>query len=118
MQTRQAILDLVQSEKIKSGLISINHALEILSASAPEERMGTQKVIKLLLGMASQEIGLARKLTAQNGWDGIEALLERAEVMVDSGVPEEAMISLARAISLVTTVGQRAMIYLGKENLL
>lgn len=118
-QAAEAILAFAQSEKIKSGLISVTQALEILPALLPEERAGAEKVIRLFLGMTTQELSLAR-IVAREGWDWEElaALLERALVMADSGVGQEASVLLARAISLTTTVGQRAMTFLKQEGLL
>ncbi len=115
----EAILAFAQSEKIKSGLISVTQALEILPALFPDERAGAEKVIRLFLGMITQELSLA-KIVAKEGWDWGElaTLLDRALVMADSGVGQEASVLLARAISLATTVGQRAMVYLKGEQLL
>jgi hypothetical protein len=115
----EAILAFAQSEKIKSGLISITQALEVLQALSPEERMGAEKVVRLFLGMTMQELVLARALASEDcDWDELASLLERALVMADSGVAGEAAVLLARAVSLVTTVGQRAMVFLKEEGLL
>ena len=113
-----AILAFAQSEKLKSALISIAQALQILPALVPEERVGAEKVIRLFLGMAMQEISLAKRVAEGLDWNELEALHERALVMIDSGVAQEASVLLARAISLATTAGQRAMIFLRDQHLL
>ncbi|RJR35370.1 MAG: hypothetical protein C4576_25055 [Desulfobacteraceae bacterium] len=120
MKTGEAILALVQSEKIKSAVISITQTLEMVAGLGPGERAGGEKVIKILLGMAAQEVLLARTIATHKDWDweGIESLLERSAVLADSGVAQEANIHLARAISLITTIGQRAMTFLEQEHLL
>jgi len=116
----EAILALVQSEKIKSAVIAITQTLEMVAGLGPEERRGGEKVIRILLGIATQEVLLARTIATHKDWDwgGIESLLERSAVLADSGVAQEATIHLARAISLITTIGQRAMTFLEQERLL
>jgi hypothetical protein len=118
LRAAEAILAFAQSEKIKSALISIAQALQILPGLVPEERVGAEKVIRLFLGMAMQEISLAKRVAEGLDWNELEALLERALVMIDSGVAQEASVLLARAISLATTAGQRAMIFLRDQHLL
>lgn len=114
-----AILAFAQSEKIKSSLISITQTLEFLPALSPEERSGAEKVVRLLLGMTMHEVALAKTLATRGwDWDDLAALLEKALVMTDSGVAQEASVLLARAISLATTVGQRTMVFLKEEHLL
>jgi hypothetical protein len=44
--------------------------------------------------------------------------MDRALVMMDSGVGEEGLIHLARAISKVTTIAHRTMTLLKEEGLL
>ncbi len=118
MNTNEAIMSFSQSEKVKAGLIWASHALELLSGLQDEQRKGGEKIIRALLGMIAQEIGLARILTGREVWEGLESHLEKALIMVDSGVGEEAILHLSRALSNVTNVGQQSMSLLKENGLL
>jgi hypothetical protein len=112
METRKAIMAFSQSEKIKAALISLSQVLEMVQHLSPEERRGAERVFRMNLSATVQEVRLARTLAGQGEWDEIESLLDRALIMMDSGVGQEGLIHLARAISRVTTVGQRSMGFL------
>jgi hypothetical protein len=118
MKRSEAILAFSQSEKIKAGLISVAQLLEVIQGLPPEEKKGAERVLGILLSMTANEVRLAENLHPGEDWKGIEALIERALVMADSGVAQEGMIHLSRALSLVTNVAQRAMIFLKEEGLL
>lgn len=112
MNTSEAIMAFSQSEKIKSGLISLTQVLEVLHHQSPEERRGAEQMFRILLSAMVHEVRLAKTLAGRGEWEEIESLIDRALVMMDSGVGEEGLIHLARAISKVTTVGQRSMAFL------
>ena len=68
--------------------------------------------------MISQEMGLARVLTGQEIWEVLENHIQKALIMVDSGVGEEAILHLSRALSQVTNVAQQSMSQLKEAGLL
>ena len=112
MNTSQAIMAFSQSEKIKTALISLTQVLEVLQHLSPEQRKGAEQVFRILLSATVHEVRLAKTLAGPGEWEEIESLIDRALVMMDSGVGEEGLIHLARAISKVTTIGQRSMSFL------
>jgi hypothetical protein len=118
MNTNEAIMAFSQSEKVKAGLIWASQLLELLSGLHDEQKRGGERIIRPLLGMISQEMGLARVLTGQKVWDGLEIHIEKALIMVDSGVGEEAILHLSRALSQVTNVAQQSMSQLKEAGLL
>jgi hypothetical protein len=118
MKRSEAILAFSQSEKIKAGLISVAQALEVIQGLPPDEKKGAERVTGVFLAMTAHEVRLAGTLIPGEEWKGIEALLERAQVMADSGVAQEGMIHLSRALSLVANVAQKAMSFLKEEGLL
>lgn len=68
--------------------------------------------------MMRQEILLARNLSGDASWDEIEKSVGKAVVMIDSGVPVEAVLHLTQALSRVTSIGHRSMTLLKEKGLL
>ena len=118
MEIDEAIMAFSQSEKIKAGLISISQVLEVLKGLAEGEKMGGEKIISVLLGMIDHEIKLSRAVTRHKAWDDVEPYIDKATVMVNSGVGHEATAHLSKALSKVTTIGQQSMTILKEKGLL
>ena len=126
MDTQEAVTGFVQSEKIKSALIWISQSIEVLNGLPEPDQNGAQTVIKTYLNMAGYEVQLMRKtaLARETGreivifWEEAEKHIDMALVMLNSGMPNEITYHLTQALSQVTTVGQRAMIFLQKEGIL
>lgn len=118
MKTNEAILAFSQSEKIKAGLIWLGQSVEFLQSLPEEEKRGGERTIKLLLAMIGHEVSLARSLAPHEEWGGIENLIERSLVMLDSGVGQEATMHISKALSRVTNIGQQSMGFLKEKNLL
>ena len=115
---REAVLAFSQSEKIKAGLIWISQAAD-QSANLPEfEKKGAIGVIRTTLAMIYHELHLAANLGGGDSWREIEKHLDMALVMIDSQVLPEATFHLTRALSRVTTIGQRAMTVLKQQGLI
>jgi len=70
------------------------------------------------LSMLGHEVGLAKVVTGHEEWNEVERFLNKALVMFDSGIGEEALILVSRALSQVTNIGQQSMSYLKQTNLL
>jgi len=115
---KEAILSLAQSEKVKAGLIWASQTLDILGSLPEEQRKGAERMIQLFLNMISQEVALAKAITRQESWDNVDGHLEKALVMVSSGVGQEAVVHLSRALSSVTTIAQQSMSLLKDRHLL
>ncbi|SPD74574.1 conserved hypothetical protein [uncultured Desulfobacterium sp.] len=118
MNTQEAIMAFSQSEKIKSGVISLSHALELLGGLPKQETQAGQQIIMALTNMILQEVQLAKKLAADENWEAAEKNIEQALVMIISGVGAESIIHLTQALSHVTSIGQRSMSYLKDQGLL
>jgi hypothetical protein len=118
METKQAVMAFSQSEKIKAGLIWVSQILEFMGGLPAEQRRGSEKSALALLRMVAQETALARALTGHEDWNVSESYIEKALVMLESGIGEEAMLQIARALSNVTNVGQQAMSQLMEAGLL
>jgi len=118
METQQAIMAFSQSEKIKSGLIWISQALELLGGLPIPEKSGAEKIIKMKIDMMVQEIRLAKNVTEESAWDQIEAIIEQAMVMIHSGVAPDSVLHLTQALSRVTSIGHRSMTVLKEKGLL
>jgi len=118
MTPREAILAFSQSEKIKAGLIWVSQAVD-QSVTLPEfEKKGAVGVIRTTLAMIYHELHLAGKLGDGDLWREIEKYLDMSLVMIDSQILPEATFHLTRALSRVTTVGQRAMTVLKDHGLI
>ena len=118
MTPREAVMAFSQSEKIKAGLIWVSQAVD-QSVTLPElEKKGAAGVIRTTLAMIYHELHLAGKLGGGDSWREIEKHLDMALVMIDSQVLPEATFHLTRALSQVTTIGQRAMTVLKDQGLI
>ena len=117
MDKKKAIMTFSQSEKIKAGLIMASQTLGLLEGLHVPERDGAQKVIIAVLNMIGHETQLAKNVVGDDGWDEISALIDRAVVMVNSGVGHEATVHLSKALSKTTNYGQQSMSFLQKEGL-
>jgi hypothetical protein len=118
MNSNEAIMAFSQSEKVKAGLIMIAGSLELLKNMAGEEKRGASRIIYMDLSMLGHEVGLAKVVTGHEEWNEVERFLNKALVMFDSGIGEEALILVSRALSQVTNIGQQSMSYLKQTNLL
>ena len=63
MNSSEAIMAFSQSEKIKSGLITIASSLELFKNLPQEEKRGAARIIYMDLSMLGHEVGLAKAVT-------------------------------------------------------
>ena len=118
MEINKSIMAFSQSEKIKSGLIWVSQALEMLQGLSSTEKGGGEKMLSALLNMIDHEIQLAKAVAGGEGWDEIEPYMDKAVVMVNSGVGHEANVHLSMALSKVTNIGHQSMTFLKEQGLL
>jgi hypothetical protein len=118
MKTNEAIMAFSQSEKIKAGLIWASQAIQLLPGLPEDQRRGAERIVYTLLSMISKEIDLARILTRHEAWIEVEPWVERALIMIDSGIGHEGGVHLTRALSKVTNIGQESMTILKERELL
>ena len=118
MEIDKAVLAFSQSEKIKAGIIWATQVINALQGLVSIEQKGAEKIVENLIRMISMEASLARSMTNDEQWDKMEPHMEKAILMINSGVSQEAMIHLSKALSNVTTIGQRAMTILKENGLL
>jgi hypothetical protein len=118
MKTNEAVMAFSQSEKIKAGLIWVSQILEFTAGLPGDQKGGADKSALILLRMVAQETALAKTLAGHEDWSASESYMDKALVMMESGVGEEAMLQIARALSKVTNVGQQAMSQLKESGLL
>lgn len=118
MEIDKVILAFSQSEKVKEGLLWSSQLVNVLQGLPQPEQKGGEKVLVALMNMISQETKLAATISGDPGWEGIEPDIDKAVLMINSGVNQEAAIHLSRALSKVTNIGQQSMSVLKEENLL
>lgn len=118
MKSNEAIMAFSQSEKIKAGLIMIAGSLELLKNLPEEEKRGASRIIYMDLSMLGHEVGLGKIVTGHAEWNEVERFLNKALAMFDSGIGEEALIHVSRALSQVTNIGQQSMSFLKEKELL
>ena len=118
MDIQEAVKSFSQSEKIKAGLIWTSSALEVLNALNEMDKAGAKKMIRLYLGMIADEVRLAARVIHGSPWNEADSHMEKALVMFDSDIPQESSFHLTRALSQVTTIGQRAMMALKEKDLI
>ena len=115
---KEAIIALAQSEKAKAGLIWASQTIEIFLGLPEDQKKGAERLLYAFLNMVSQEVALAKALTKHESWDGVEGHIEKALVMISSGVGQEAGVHLSRALSRVTNIAQQSMSLLKEKDLL
>jgi hypothetical protein len=118
METNQAIMAFSQSEKLKSALIWASQLSEMNIALAEADKPGAEKIIRTLVSMISNEIGVARRAAPHDDWRAAEKDVDTAMVMLNSGVVQESSYHLTQALSKVTNIGQQSMSLLIEKGLL
>ncbi|MBC8418462.1 MAG: hypothetical protein KJ573_17285 [Proteobacteria bacterium] len=118
MNIHEAIMAFSQSEKVKSGIIWVSQALELLGGLPTHEKQGAEKIIRMKVDMIVQEIRLARNVTGDAAWDNIEPIIDQAIVMINSGVAPDSVVHLTQALSRVTSIGHSSMSFLKEKGLL
>jgi hypothetical protein len=118
METNEAITTFSQSEKIKAGLIWATQVIEIYKALPEGDKAGAEKIIRAIVGMIGSEILICRKSAPNELWLEVEKNIDTAMVMINSSIAHEAGYHLTRALTQVTTMGQRSMSILKDKGLL
>lgn len=118
MEVQETIIAFSQSEKIKSGLIWVSQVLQLLNGFQESEKRGAEKTAKAIVGMIVHEIQLGKKVTGDVTWDEVLRHIDKAMVMINSGVAAEAVVHLTQALSQVTSIGHRSMYFLKEKGLL
>jgi len=118
MQTDKTIISFSQSEKVKSGILWISNALQIAESLSLNEKKGAEKIISHMIAMISHEIKLAGMVSGLQAWTEIVPDMDKAVLMIDSGVSHEAVMHLTTALSKVTNIAQQSMTALKEDNLL
>jgi hypothetical protein len=118
MDTRTAIMAYSQSEKIKSGLIWISQLAEITKGMNGEKRFAGENMVLNMIAFVANEANLAKKIAYDQNWEEIEKNIEKARVMLHSGIFEEITYHLTKALSQTTGIGQKSMSYLLENRLI
>lgn len=118
MDKRTAILAFSQSEKIKAGILWLSQSLQVLPGIPERNRKSAEKMARTFLAMILRDVHISKKVTHNPIWEKVEKNIDLALVMIDSGVAHEATYHLTRALSEVTSIGQRSMQVLQNEGLL
>ena len=118
MEIDNAIMSFSQSEKAKTGLIWITQTLAMLQGLPEGEKNGGEKVINALLNMIGHEMQIAETVTGNSRFKEIQPLIEKAAIMVNSGVGQEATPHLTKALSIITSIANRSMMFLKEKGIL
>ncbi|MBC2713481.1 MAG: hypothetical protein HGJ94_21515 [Desulfosarcina sp.] len=115
IDVKQAISAYAQSEKVKSGLIWICQVSDQVAAMDGPGRQQGLTLLKTLAHMVADESDLAGRITGDRRWHEIGQKINKALVMINSGVPQETAYHLTQALTRVTRIGRQAALVL-KEN--
>ena len=118
MDTDKAIMAFSQSEKLKAGIIWVSQSLNLFEGLSDAEKKGAEKIISTLLNMVAHEANVAKAVAGVEGWEEIGPHIDKAIMMVNSGVGQEANIHLSKALSKITNIGQQSMSVLKEEGLI
>jgi hypothetical protein len=117
METRDAILNLQYSEKMKSGLIIGIGLLDQLVSLKDEELSGGKKVLVWYLEGLLREVRIAGNVLGLAHYGDLERKVMEVIGRVQMSQFQEAQRSFSEAISLATTSCQTSMSLLVKKQL-
>ena len=118
METREAILGLQYSEKMKSGLIIGTGLVEQLSSLKGEELSGGKKVLVWYLEGLLREVRIAENVLGKGHYGDLERKVMEVIGRVRISQLEEVLRSFSEAISSATTSCQTSMSLLIEKNLI
>jgi hypothetical protein len=118
MDTREAILNLEYSEKMKSGLIIGSGLLNQLMSLKDEELSGGKKILVGYLEGLLREVRIAGNIMASDYYLNLERKVMEVIGRVQMSQLEEAIRSFSEAISLATTLCQSSMTLLMEKKLI
>lgn len=118
MTNKQAITAFSQSEKIKAALIWSAQIAEMLQGLSEDEKPGAKRILYTLVQMLANEVHLCRKAAPHDLWNAVDKHLDKAIVMINSGIAHEAAHHLTMALTQVTSISQQAMTVLVENELL
>jgi len=117
METREAILNLEYSEKMKSGLIIGIGLLDQLFSLKDEELSGGKKILVGYLEGLLREVRIAGNVLGLNCYDDLEQKVMEVIGRIQMSQFQEARWSFSEAISLATTACQSSMNFLMEKRL-
>jgi hypothetical protein len=117
METREAILNLEYSEKMKSGLIIGIGLLNQLMSFKDEELSGGKKILVGFLEGLLQEVRIAENVLGLGHYMNLEQKVMEVIGRVQMSQFQEAQRSFSEAISLATTLCQSSMSLLMEKKL-
>jgi hypothetical protein len=109
---KAAVIGFSQGEKIKSGLIWITQAVDLIHGLEPPARRGAQTIIQAFMEMVVAEIALAARVTEDPAWGEAAHNMDMALTMFRSGVPMESAFHITRTLTHVTAIAGRSMAHL------
>jgi hypothetical protein len=118
METREAILDLQYSEKMKSGLIIGTGLLDQLVSLRDEEQSGGRKVLVWYLEGLLREIRIAENVLGMGHYSDLERKMMEVIGRVQMCQFQDAQRSFSEAISAATTSCQTSMSLLVEKRLI
>ena len=117
METREAILNLEYSEKMKSGLIIGAGLLDRLVSLKDEELSGGKKIMLGYLEGLLREVRIAGNVLGLNYYNDLEQKVMEVIGRIQMYQFQEARWSFSEAISLATTGCQSSMNFLMEKKL-
>ncbi len=117
METREAILNLEYSEKMKSGLIIGTGLLDQLISLKDEELSGGKKILVGYLEGLLREVRIAGNVLGLGHYDDLEQKVMEVIGRIQMSQFQEARWSFSEAISLATTSCQSSMNFLMEKKL-
>jgi hypothetical protein len=117
METREAILNLEYSEKMKSGLIIGVGLLNQLMSFKGEELSGGKKILVGYLEGLLREVRIAGNVLGSDHYMNLEQKVMEVIGRVQMSQLGEALRSFSEAISLATTLCQSSMTLLMEKKL-
>jgi hypothetical protein len=118
METREAILNLEYSEKMKSGLIIGISLLNQLASLRDEELSGGKKILVGYLEGLLLEVRIAGNILGLAHYVNLEQKVMEVVGRIEMSQFQEAQRSFSEAISLATTLCQSSMTLLMEKKLI
>ena len=108
INSEQAILSYQFSEGIKSGLIIATKLLEQINGLKNGELVGAEKIMFAYINALQGEIRIAQNAVKLQGLEEARMNVDKATEKIRSHEYSEATRCVSKAISAITTIGQKA----------
>ncbi len=107
-KNKDAVVALMLGEKLKTGTIWVQQLIPIGDSLKSEQQHLFRDILGRFLSMLEREVYLGQQMIPSQSWMEMKKSLDKAVVMLNSGLTNECQYHLTMLLSQVTNLCQRA----------